>query len=282
MRETTISRGDNTAPAVEETFRATVEAVLKGQAPGSFVAIHYVRPKDFDPNYRPVPTPAYRISFLVRLGDQWTFTDSGYPTLPGIRPAAGHDTQADPLDAVVTNLGGVLAKAENRNDKVYALFALRGIPKRRSVVAALLGDINDPESAMRLDIVGALLSLGAISHLNDAASALLKEDPALPVYALHNLRVGIAQGVNQPEALPVLADLLKSPNVETRRAAITAIVRLGTVETIQPLRSALGDPDQEVRFNSVLGLARVTGQTDWVPNMDVFMADEGKYLSHWK
>jgi HEAT repeat protein len=75
---------------------------------------------------------------------------------------------------------------------------------------------------------------------------------------------------------------LKSPNVETRRAAITAIVRLGTLETIQPLRSALGDPDQEVRFNSVLGLARVTGQTDWVPNRDVFMADEGKYLSHWK
>jgi HEAT repeat protein len=217
----------------------------------------------------------------MRQGQGWTFTDSGYPTAPGIR-LSGQPTIGEPLDAVVANLGGVLCKAPNRNEKVEALAALRSIAARKSVEAALLGDVSDPEPAIRLDVIGALLSIGNITHLGEAASALLASDGKLPDYVLHNLRVGIYTGVHQAEALPVLTDLLRSPNVVTRRAAVLAIVHTDGQAAIEPLRSGLDDPDQIVRFNCVLGLAKATGQQDWIPNMDMFKADEAKYLSHWK
>jgi hypothetical protein len=283
VRETTVSSGDSTAAAIEKTYHLTAQAVLKGQMPagGTSISVRYVARRDLDPRYQLVPAPAYRICFLKRQGQEWTFTNSAYPTAPGAPPGR-QPTADDPLDAVAGNLGSVLSTANGRNEKIEALAALRSIPKRKSVEAALLGDSSDPEPAIRLDVVGALLSLGNITHLNEAASALLRPDGSLPDYVLHNLRVGIYTGVHQPETIPLLADLLKSPDVATRRAAIMAIVRADTKAAIEPLKSSLDDPDQTVRFTCVLGLAKVTGERDWIPNMDMFRADEATYLSHWK
>jgi len=80
----------------------------------------------------------------------------------------------------------------------------------------------------------------------------------------------------------VLTDLLRSSDVETRRAAVRAVLHVGTKEAIVPLKYALLDSDRQVRFCAALGLAKVTGQRDWELNMDMFDADEEKYLSHWK
>jgi HEAT repeat protein len=55
----------------------------------------------------------------------------------------------------------------------------------------------------------------------------------------------------------------------------------GSNSAIDPLLSALDDLDPMVRYYSVVGLAEITGQTDWRPNIDDFTSDPNRYLKHW-
>ena len=208
--------------------------------------------------------------------------------IPPTQPRPARQRRADwraPWDRSTRScieLGDVLTAEVSRNEKSEALGALRSVPNRGSVENALLGGVKDSDPAIRFDILGALLARGNIVGLQAAESALLSKSPDLPDYVLHNLRVGISEGVTQEEALPVLTNLLEAGEVETRRAAITAIMHVGTKKTVPPLKYALADPDREVRFDAVLGLARVTGQKNWQLNMDMFIENEAKYLTHWR
>jgi|GEM_PF-3042480 len=193
-RKTTIPRNDGIIAAYEITIRITVMVVLKGQDPGPSVTVRYLLPEAYDPNFVAVPAPSYRICFLIRIADQWIFTDSTYPSAPGV-PAADREAGMDPLDAVVRRLRDVLAGSATRNDKVEALAALRSLPKRESVEAALLSDITNPDPSIRLDIVGALLARGNTVGLRSAGAELMTSEPGLPAYVLHNLRVGISEGL---------------------------------------------------------------------------------------
>jgi hypothetical protein len=49
-----------------------------------------------------------------------------------------------------------------------------------------------------------------------------------------------------------------------------------------PLATTLDDTDFEVRYYGVTGLAEISGQLEWHPNMEVFRAEEARYLRHWR
>jgi len=51
----------------------------------------------------------------------------------------------------------------------------------------------------------------------------------------------------------VLTDLLRSSDVETRRAAVRAVLHVGTKEAIVPLKYALLDSDRQSVFALRLG-----------------------------
>ena len=82
--------------------------------------------------------------------------------------------------------------------------------------------------------------------------------------------------------MPSLTRLLGAQETETRRAAAAALAHSGSRAALEPLSLALNDADAQVRYNAVVGLADLTGQSDWRPNMDVFQSEEDKYLAHWK
>jgi HEAT repeat protein len=115
-----------------------------------------------------------------------------------------------------------------------------------------------------------------------AVDALLHGASNVSDNVTRNLYYAIAEGLKDPDAVPELKQLLGSNDAEIRRAAASALRKTHSSEAIRPLISALDDPDFDVRFYSVVGLAETTGHLDWQPNIDDFRADEGKYLNHWK
>jgi HEAT repeat protein len=135
---------------------------------------------------------------------------------------------------------------------------------------------------LRLAVAGALLARNDILALPEVESALLHPAPTAPPYLLHNLNYAISEGVKDQAAIPALARLLRASQPETRRAAASALMHTGTAACIPALLSGLSDPDMHVRYYGAVGLAEITGQLEWRPNMDDFMSHEQRYLSHWR
>ena len=84
------------------------------------------------------------------------------------------------------------------------------------------------------------------------------------------------------DAVPTLASLLKSEQVELRRAAAALLGDIATEAVVAPLGLvALQDPDQEVRYQAVLGLAAATGRGG-APALAKYQANEPSYLTAWR
>jgi hypothetical protein len=80
---------------------------------------------------------------------------------------------------------------------------------------------------------------------------------------------------------------MKSTQVLTRRAVAYALRHAGTKEAVPGLAVGLNDPDREVRYQAVIGLAELTepepGQEGlWGPAVDKFEQDELLYLNYWR
>jgi HEAT repeat protein len=133
-----------------------------------------------------------------------------------------------------------------------------------------------------LVVSAALLERNDISGLPISEDALTKQASTVPGYLIHNLDYAISQGVHDDRAIPVLARLLLLPEVETRRAAASALWHTHSRSAVSGLIQALNDEDFEVRYYGVVGLAEITGELEWHPNMEVFHQDETKYLQHWR
>jgi HEAT repeat protein len=111
---------------------------------------------------------------------------------------------------------------------------LRDVKERRRVSAAnALRDIGDPSALLPL-----------VAALGD------------PVFTVRNtaLRAVIAFGA---AAEPALLDALPSAGPPARRQIIRALGEVGGVDAAERLRGCLDDPDEEVRADAKLALARI-------------------------
>jgi len=136
-------------------------------------------------------------------------------------------------------------------------------------VAVLIytGDANDTASR-------------AANYLAPVQADLLKPGPDESA-AVAKLAVSIQAKVNSPNAVPILATLLGSTEMVVRRGAANALARIATPEVIAPLATtALNDPEQDVRYYAVRGLAQASGAA--VPTMPSFYANEAQTLSYWR
>jgi hypothetical protein len=80
-----------------------------------------------------------------------------------------------------------------------------------------------------------------------------------------------------------LQKILQSPSEFLRRGASYALRHFDTDAVVPALISALGDADQEVRYNAVAGLAHLTSKTgEWFPAYSVFIKHQTFYISLWK
>ena len=135
--------------------------------------------------------------------------------------------------------------------------------------------LEDRDQTLRLSAAAALLLLDDVSALPVAEKALLHPDTNLSPELLHNLRAGIRLGVKDKAAVPTLTRLLSAGDVEARRAAVEALRNTNSPSAIAPLTKALEDADTDVQYVAVIGLAEITGQSEWRPGPDAVPGCDG-------
>lgn len=255
-----------------------VDQTLKGLTQSPTLIFHFSWP-DEPLGYTGVARNTYRIVFLTKTSSGYAFASPYYPSIVAMPGVTLRDVST--LENIIYQLAAVLSSnliPEQKREALYVLQTIR-IPAATEILERVLDDKN---VELRLIADAALLERNNLGGLQIAEVALTNRPPQLPNYLFHNLNYAIAQGVRDQRSVPVLNRLLQVSDVETRRAAASALWHIASHSAVPGLVRALNDQDFEVRYYAVIGLAEITGQLDWHPNEEIFRAEEVKYLQHWR
>jgi hypothetical protein len=255
-----------------------VDHVLKGPAEIGSLQFRFAQPDVFI-GYGGVGVDSYRMFFLKRNGGRYEFVSPYYPSVVAL--SGNVVTSGRALDKVVEAVASVVesesASVDLRREAIHVLWGIAGpVPG-----AAFRSALRNADPVVHLTAAAALLAVNDVTAVPIAEEALLRPYVDSQSELLHNLRVAISQGLRDPVAAPALGRLL-SADVETRRAASSALRRMRSESALKFLVSALDDPDMRVGHNAVMGFAETTGQTEWGPSIPAFQADQERYRQHWR
>ncbi len=254
------------------------DQVIKGPGKSS-LQFQFIVP-DAQVGYGGIAVGDYRIFFLKGSGEPYQPVSPYYPSLVAVRGA--RLTAEGALPRVFEALGAVVNSSSEpesvRQAAIYALWGARG----RFATDALAIALDQDEPAIRLTAAAALLAGGDTRALPVAEAALNAPNSNATPEALHNLAVAISEGIRDPGAIPALARLLGSPNLDARRAVALALRSIGSAAVVEPLVKALDDVDGDVKYTAVAALAEITGQPQWGPSLPEFLSNRQRYLDYWK
>jgi HEAT repeat protein len=280
LGKTTIQVGDRAITAHKMSAELRADQFLKtpdGNTP-PFLTFHFILPDEFV-GWGSIAPQIYGVFFLVGSPGELKVASPYYPFVVAV--PGGEAQEGTTIERIINQLRAVLqSETSSVQLKSQAIFALSRT-KSPAAVPVLSGATQLRDVTLRLTAAAALLKRDDLSTIELATDALLQPDRALPPDLLHNLSYAISEGIRDERAIPSLTRLLHTPSVEIRRAAASALMHTGSNSAIDPLLSALDDLDPMVRYYSVVGLAEITGQTDWRPNIDDFTSDPNRYLKHW-
>lgn len=128
--------------------------------------------------------------------------------------------------------------------------------------------------------LGARIAFGDVSAV-PAARALLESAGDSPTVVS---RIGLAlRTLTAAEHIDLLKELMGSKSVELRRGASYALRKSEAKDVLPILAAALDDPDIEVQYNAVMGIAqRVEDHGTFAPAYALFEQDPGKYVDYWR
>lgn len=193
---------------------------------------------------------------------------------------------------------GLIEKGDNtvRREVLRLIGHYQARPQQTTSAAGRrAGNFALPETAPRL----AALLVSPDRDLRLATAKLLVEYqhlPALPVLVNELAEKeawyppGTTSGTGEAmaieymftrEALPILYQLMKSPQTFIRQAATFAVWQEGSKESIPYLVAALDDDYVIVRHIAEMALALISGEGKAV-SIDAFMKDEAGYINFWK
>jgi hypothetical protein len=254
---------------------------LKGDCPVNF-SIEFYTPTEFV-GYPGLNTGLQMI-FLKRSGETLLFTDRHYPTLPATKRAEPKGSDLDvsnALDSVVATLGAVLASPTAApSAKWEVLRVAYALPSSSSFMSSLRlasASATDPELKYRL--VAELIARGDLADLPEVGELLLTH--ALTDTQAQRMLYVIANKLNDPKAVPTLRQLLRSGSTAARRSAAEGLWHVANSATTPDLVRALQDPDTDVRYYAVRGLADINREPAWGPSVSAFRENEAKYLTYW-
>jgi hypothetical protein len=263
-------------------FIVSVARVLKG----THLARVGIRSNPSDLASGEVREGQFGIFFLRRANDGggYSVVDSANPALPASPQADIHQpAEADPLSRVAAELARFFTFrppfGANQYRYEIAAAALKTIPY--NVVDEPLHSLLNINAALtRIWIDNCLISFGDADNLAQVTPLLLNP-PAGISFSISMFANAMKGGVKSPSAIPVLAELLSSRNVEIRRAAAYALRDIATADVIGPLGViALKDADEQVRYHAVSGLVEATGVAD-APGLAAFHDRPQQLLDFW-
>jgi len=221
-----------------------------------------------------------RIIFLKHQNGDLQLSNVAYDMLPALNLAL--TAGLDALGAVIAEEGEIIGSPNSgESDKIQAISAL-GRCKDPRAIPALNRGLTDTSDVVRLEAVSQLAVKGDVNAILIAQSILLAPPPSLTDRVIVNLQIGIRDGARTSATAPEVAKLLRVNDKATREAAANALSHVVSDSIIEPLRQALSDPDRDVRYFAVVGLAKVTGQKEHLPNGLDFRSNEDKFTNYWR
>lgn len=282
-KSTTVVIQGKSFPGRHMLVELSVERVMKGRAEGTALTFSFSVPSVaiVSTGYGEVLAGQFGIFFLRKVEGGYEVFDPYYPAVVAC-PGAPR-TQGTPLDQVTGEVAHVFASpAASVDTKRQGIWVLQAVEGAAATYALRTATRNQPVE-VRLAAISALLARNDISELATVEDILV--DPPRDVN--RNMVAGLASalrfGVKDPRAIPTLARLLKSGDVNVRRGAASALRSTQDQAAIKPLAQALQDTDGEILYQAVIGLAEITGTTgEWAPASDTFLKDPQHYLDHWR
>jgi hypothetical protein len=259
-----------------------VDRVLKGPNDNSDLSFHFFTPELGSTRYSGVSLSQYGMFFLRDLGSrQYILVDATYPSVAAAPRRPTVSATATEFEVVVAEVAQVLESSQaNPDDRVRAVWALEFV-KTRSAIEALRRAAKDANISIRSQAMASLFRHNDITLLDEAVDTMLNPSPDVSRNIVGGLGDSIRAGVTDPRAVPALTRLLSSQNPADRRNAAETLNRTGPAG-VAALTRALDDSDQRVRYAAVTGLARLTGETDAMPSLELFQKHEQHYLIHWR
>jgi hypothetical protein len=277
---TEIDLGSTRVKAAFTRADVTILTVLKGSTSHEEFSVQYLVP-DIPLGYRTLSVDAINVLFLkAEVAGGYQFTSPYYPSLPAQNDAI--IPESDTLGKVLSEEQAVLASPRQPvTIKEEAIWAVRSVIDSRAI-DVLVPSLGDSSTRIRLDAASELAADNNVQGATVACNALLSPPSDAPDYVLFNLQVGIKDGVKDERAIPCLSRLLHSNDNKSREAAAVALRHTGSQAAISALVESLNDPDQRVRWEGAVGLADITAQPKWRPNLIQFHYEEAKFVEHWK
>lgn len=252
---------------------------LKGSDTTNIVTFHFVQP-DVSTGYDTVSANQFGMFFLKRGSEnELIVTNPYYPSIVASLEAAS--SSGEDLNRVISEVISVLTSPRTSTEnKVKAVMVLDRV-RIPSVTEALRQAADSPEQELRICAVASLLKRNDISRLDTAEKILIETPVNTDQYLLATLAVAV-EGIRNPQAIPSLARLLNAKHPQVRQSATSALRNTGDEAAIAPLIKSLYDGERKVRYQSVMGLAEITGQYSWGVAVDLYNNDEQRYLTYWR
>lgn len=254
--------------------------VLKGALSEKKISVSYLVP-EYPLGYRTLGPSVVNVLFLKSEGvGSYQFTNPYYPSLPAKSDVSL--PESDVLGRILAEEQAVLISPRSQiTDRLQAADAIGSVSDSRAINVLVLA-LSDSSATVRLEAASKLAENDNAEGAAVACRALLIPPGGAPDYILHNLRVGIRDGVKDQAVVPCLTQLLHSKQNDDRIAAASALRHTASPSAVSALVGALDDPDEQVRFEAVVGIADFAGQSQWRPNLIQFHDDSAKFVSHWK
>jgi HEAT repeat protein len=119
-------------------------------------------------------------------------------------------------------------------------------------VEPLIGELEDPHSSNRLDVIHSLGRMGDARAIKPLLAAVSDPDPNIRVAAVDALN-----GVGDPDVVASLINALKDPSKNVRAVAAAALGSAGDATAVEPLLTVLADEEWAVRKAACDALARL-------------------------
>ena len=262
--------------ATLRTFR-----VIKGPSGSDTVSFVFLQP-EVPLGYTGIVAEQFGLFFLRAAPRQGYEVLNPYHPFIVAAPDAPSAAEGDALERVIAEVAHVLNSPLTPHDeRARAVGILAGV-ESAAAAAALRKAAQTLDGPLRLHVAAALLRRNDLTTLDLAEKTLTSPPKEIDAGTLSKLAYAIRDGVTDPQAVPALTRLLGSKELFVRQSAAAALRHVGDESVIEPLSKALQDGDREVRYQAVLGLATVTGQSEWSPSLDLFIKDEQRYLTYWR
>ncbi len=287
LESTTLGPAEGDFPAWLTMVRLDAERVIKGKPEVHTVDFRAVLPVEGvgaeAPRYKAISVGQFGVFFLRKAETGYAVLDPYHPFVPA---APGAPRQArDYLDAVVGELAHTFdsngPSVKSRWERWEGVTALETLQTSAATDALRIAS-KDPDPLVRIWAISALLARNDIPVLEQVEKlGPISGDPN--VINLTS-QLGFAIGkISDARAIPSLARLLNSKDVNIRRGAAAGLRNTRDGAAIQPLTQALFDTDRDVQYQAVIGLAEITGTVgEWAPAYPTFLTARQRYVRHWQ